>query len=463
MGSDTTGRVRLGAAIALLALLVAGVCARPAPAAASDASTKAGILRILTKNGVAGSRTGVYVWDIDTGQQVYGRNSATPLAPASNLKLLTSATALLDWGPDHRFITGLYGPGGPSPNGTIHGDLYLRGYGDPSLSTLQYQRQVMHIKTSSFEAFAQKLRKLGVRNVRGGVIGDEGWFDTRRTGPDWKPGIQVECGPLSALSGNEGLDDGNRVADPAKWSAKLLVRALKAAGIKVTGKAGTGTVPVADTLLATQRSAPLSTILKRMNKDSDNFFAEMLLKGLGKDFTGSGTSDAGVGVVRVTLKTIGLPLQSVVMHDGSGLSYDDRVTAAFLVQLLTTMTRRPEAGAYYQSLAIAGEDGTLRERMRGTAAQGNAHAKTGTLDIAVSLSGYVLSANKRSVGYSILVNGGEVNWTRATKAQDAITVLLANASLPGTPLQSPAALAWHHQVLVSEAVDSGGGFLQPQL
>ena len=200
-----------------------------------------------------------------------------------------------------------------------------------------------------------------------------------------------------------------------------------------------------------------------MNKDSDNFFAEMLLKGLGKDFAGAGTSDAGVGVVRTTLETIGLPLDSIVIHDGSGLSYDDRVTPSFLVQLLTTMTRRPEAGAYYDSLAIAGEDGTLRERMRGTAAEGNAHAKTGTLDIAVSLSGYVLSANRRSVGYSVLVNGGAVDWTRATKAQDAITVYLAEASLPGTPLQSPAALAWHHRVLAAQAVDAGGGVLQPQL
>ena len=130
-------------------------------AAPAAATIKTEILRILTKNDVAGSRTGVYVWNIDTGRQVYGRNSFTPLAPASNLKLLTSATALLDWGPDHRFMTGLYGPGGPSPNGTIHGDLYLRGYGDPSLSTLQYQRQVMHIKTSSFDAFAKKLRNYG--------------------------------------------------------------------------------------------------------------------------------------------------------------------------------------------------------------------------------------------------------------------------------------------------------------
>jgi D-alanyl-D-alanine carboxypeptidase/D-alanyl-D-alanine-endopeptidase (penicillin-binding protein 4) len=458
--------MRLGVAFALLALLAVGFCARPAPASASGASaasTQADILRILVKNGVAGSRTGVYVWDIDTGQQVFGRNSYTALVPASNLKLLTSATALLDWGPKHRFVTGLYAPGGPSPSGTIHGDIYLRGYGDPSLSTLQYQRQVMHIKTSSFEGFAKQLRKLGVRKIKGDVIGDEGWFDTRRTGPDWKPGIQVECGPLSALSGNEGLDNGNRVSDPARWSARLLIKALRAAGIKVTGQAGTGTVPATDTLLATQRSAPLSTILKRMNKDSDNFFAEMLLKGLGKDFTGAGTSDAGAGVVRMTLKTIGLPMASIVNHDGSGLSYDDRVTPSFLVQLLTTMTRRPEAGAYYDSLAIAGKDGTLEDRMRGTTAQGNAHAKTGTLDIAVSLSGYVLSANRRSVGFSILINGGAVNWTRATEAQDAITVYLAKASLPGTPLQSPAALAWHHQVLASQAVDASGGVLQPQL
>ena len=460
MGPEKMGRVRFGAAVALLALLLAGACLRPAPAAAT---VKTDILRILTSNGVAGSRTGVFVWNIDTGQQVYGRNSTTPLAPASNLKLLTSATALLDWGPDHRFVTGLYSPGGPSSNGTIHGDLYLRGYGDPSLSTLQYQRQVMRLKTSSFEGFAQKLRTLGVRKVKGDVIGDEGWFDQLRTGPDWKPGIEVECGPLSALSGNEGLDAGNRVSDPAKWSAKLLIGALKAAGIKVTGQAGTGTVPVADTLLATQRSAPLSALLKRMNKDSDNFFAEMLLKGLGKDFTGAGTSDAGVGVVRVTLKIIGLPLASVVIRDGSGLSYDDRVTASFLVELLTAMTRRPEGGPYYKSLAIAGEDGTLHARMRGTAAQGNAHAKTGTLNIAVSLSGYVLSANRRSVGFSILVNGDPVSWARATRAQDAITVLLSGASLPGTPLQSPAALAWHHQVLASQAVDASGGVLQPQL
>jgi D-alanyl-D-alanine carboxypeptidase/D-alanyl-D-alanine-endopeptidase (penicillin-binding protein 4) len=460
MGPEMMRWVRLGAATMLLAGLLAGVCLRPAPA---SATVQADIQHTLKKTRMAGSRTAVYVWDIDTGREVYRRNSATPLAPASKLKLLTSATALLDWGPDHRFATALYGPGPAGSGKTIHGDLYLKGYGDPSLSTLQYQRKVMHLKTSSFEALAAKLRKLGVRRIRGDVIGDETWFDRRRTGPDWKPGIQVECGPLSALSGNEGLDDGKRVSHPAKWSAKLLIKALRKAGIAVTGKAGTGAVPETDTLLVTQRSAPLSTLLKRMNKDSDNFFAEMLLKGLGKDFVRYGTSDAGAEVVRTTLKTIGLPLKSVVVHDGSGLSYDDRVTAAFLVQLLTTMTHRPEAREYYASLAVAGKDGTLRERMRGTAAQGNAHAKTGTLDVAVCLSGYVLSANRRSVGYSVLVNGGSVNWARATKAQDAITVLLAKASLPGTPFQSPAALAWHHQLLTPGAVDTGGGVLQPQL
>jgi len=98
------------------------------------------------------------------------------------------------------------------------------------------------------------------------------------------------------------------------------------------------------------------------------------------------------------------------------------------------MTRRPEAGAYFDSLAIAGKDGTLRERMRGTW-PGNAHAKTGTLDIACR-SRLRPQRQQTQRGYSILINGSAVNWTRATKAQDAITVYLAGSSLPGAPLQS---------------------------
>ncbi len=434
-------------------------CWRPAPAAAALDSR---ITAILHKNGVGGSRTGVLVWNIDGGREVYARHASAELAPASNMKLVTSATALLLWGRGHRFVTELYGPGGPVRGGVVDGDLYLKGYGDPSLSTLSYQRHEMHLSTSSFEAFARQLRRLGVRKVSGRVRGDDSWFDARRTGPAWKPGLEEECGPISALSGNEGLRRGTPVRSPARWAAALLTRALRAAGITVTGKPGSGIVPAADRLLAQQRSAPLGTLLKRMNKDSDNYFAEVLLKGLGKDYVGFGTSDAGVKVAAATLQTLGLPVAALTMRDGSGLSYKDRVTPEFLVQLLTAMTRRPEGGAYYDSLAIAGVDGTLEDRMRGTQAQGNARAKTGTLNIAVSLSGYVLSANARSVAFSLLTNGSPVDWTRATRAGDAIVVLLARSRLPGNPLQSPAAIAWHHRVLTTQSVDASGGFLQPQ-
>ena len=455
------GRIRP----ALVVLLAAGLAAagagllRPPPAAADLSST---ITRILEHSGVAGPDTGVCVWNLETAQPLYSYNDTTPLAPASNLKLVTSASALLNWGPEHRFPTDLYGPNVPVYQGVLYGDLYLKGYGDPSLSTLKYQRQVLGITTSSFEGFARRLHKLGVRTLKGSVLGDESWFDTVRTGMDWKPGLQLDCGPLSALSANEGLRNGVRVKSPALYAAQLLTQTLRAAGIAVTGKPGTGTVPDSAKLLKRQLSAPLSVLLAHMNKESDNFFAEMLLKGLGKDFAGTGSTADGLRVVRATLDALGLPLNDFTMHDGSGLSYLDRVTPGAIMQLLFTMGRCDYTPVYYKSLAIAGVDGTLDDRMRGTAAAGNAHGKTGTLDIASCLSGYVRSADGRVAGYSIIVNGGEVNWALAMKAEDAIVVDLARSTLGGDPIESVAALAWHHRDSALDGVDAVGGGLQAE-
>jgi serine-type D-Ala-D-Ala carboxypeptidase/endopeptidase (penicillin-binding protein 4) len=445
----------------LLVLLLAGLASasgllHPAPAAAGLSST---ITRILKQNDVAGSGTGVCVWNLDAAQLLYARGATTRLAPASNLKLITSASALLNWGPDHRIPTDLYGPDVPVYQGVLYGDVYLKGYGDPSLSTLTYQRHELGITTSSFEGFARSLRKRGVRKIKGSVLGDESWFDTVRTGLAWRSGLQLECGALSALTGDEGLHNGNRVKSPALYAAQLLTQKLKAAGISVTGKPGTGTVPETDKLLKRQFSAPLKKLLKHMNKESDNFFAETLLKGLGKDFAGVGSTRDGLRVVRATLDTLGLPLEDLTLHDGSGLSYQDRVTPEALVQLLFTMGRRAQTPSYMDSLAIAGVDGTLAKRMRGTAAAGNAHAKTGTLNIAECLSGYVYSADGRLVGYSILVNSGFVNWAETTRAEDAIVVALARATVGGKPIQSVAALAWHHRDSPLGDVDAVGSGL----
>jgi len=440
-----------------VAALVASTLVRPAPAAAGIDDKIAGKLRA---GGVAGSGTGVYVWDLDAARLVYASNDSTELAPASNMKLVTSAAALMGWGAEHRFATELYAPDVPVAGGVVYGDLYLRGLGDPSLSTRSYQRTELDLTTASFEAFVRDLKRDGVKKVQGRVLGDSTWFDRLRTVPTWRPGLQLECGPLSALSGDQGLDDGNRVKAPATWAARLMTKALRNAGVKVKGRPGSGKVLDTTRLVKRQYSATLGGIVKHMNKESDNFFAEMLLKGLGKDFYGEGSTAVGTEASRVALDVCGVETGTYVVQDGSGLSYGNRMTAKGIVQLLGAMRQRDDFEAYYDSLAIAGEDGSLEDRMQGTAAAGNAHAKTGTLNIAVCLSGYVESANDHLVAFSILMNGSSVDWMRATKAQDAVVVALANASLPGARVLAVTPVLRQHAVSAFETVHGVGGGLQ---
>ncbi len=201
-----------------------------------------------------------------------------------------------------------------------------------------------------------------------------------------------------------------------------------------------------------------------MNKESDNFFAETLLKGLGKDFYDEGSTAAGTQASKAALQAMGVKTGTYVIQDGSGLSYGDRLTPESVVRVLGAMRQRDDFDAYYDSLAIAGKDGTLEDRMRGTAAAGNAHAKSGTLNIAVCLSGYVESANDHLVAFSILMNGGSMgtsDWSVATAAQDKIVAALAKASLPGEPVLAVTPVLRQHSVSALEAVHGVGGRLRP--
>lgn len=460
-GTRVTIRPRRWLLLATLAVVAAAATAglRPAPAAAGVASKTEAILQ---KHGFGGGLTAAFIWDFSAGRPVYALNQDLMLAPASNMKLVTTLSALNTWGPDHRFKTELYGPDAEvSAGGVLVGDLYLKGYGDPSLSTRDYQRREFGFRTASFENFAKRLKTLKVRKLKGSVLGDESFFDTVRDGPTWTPNLRLESGTLSALTGNESVENGRRVADPALYAARLMTQALRDRGIKVTGAPGTGLVPDTARLYKQQFSAPLATLLKRLDKNSDNFFAEVITKGFGRQVLGVGSTEAGVDVSRQTLDAMGLEPASYALVDGSGLSYQNRLTAGGLAVLLGAARQRADADVFYDALAIAGEDGTLAWRMDHTAAQGNARAKTGTLAISVCLSGYVTSANGHVAGYSLLLGGDPVDWYRGETAQDAVVVMLARSRLPGRKGARISPTTRQIPVGASAPVNPAGGFLEP--
>jgi len=399
------------------------------PAVAEAGSLASRISSTLSRYGMGGSRSAVTVWNLETGRMVFYRNVHRAMTPASNQKLATAAAALEHWGTDHRFRTEVLVKGGPDGNGVVHGDLYLKGYGDPTLSTTRYQERVFRVKTSNLGRLAAAVRRAGVRRVTGRIIGDESYFDRRRTVSSWRTGMSAFCGPLSALAVDQGYSGGRRVSQPASHAAKAFRTALRANGVRVDGGVRVATTPGSATVIATEESAPLWRILRLMNKPSDNTIAEMLVKGLGRKVRGRGTTADGAAVVRKFLLDAGAPSREVRVRDGSGLSYLNQMSPLAVSRLLVTMSGRLDFDFYWNSLAVAGRSGTLRQRLRGTAAAANVHAKTGTLSISSCLSGYVTTRGREGVVFCIMMNGSFLPTWQARQAQDAIAALLARSDL----------------------------------
>ena len=204
--------------------------------------------------------------------------------------------------------------------------------------------------------------------------------------------------------------------------------ALTAAGMRVRGVPMDSTLQGRDTL-ALLVSPPLRDILKRMEKPSQNQLAEALFKTVALEKAGVGSADSARAVIERQLAAWGARPDGAAVRDGSGLSRHDFVTPETLVHVLDAMRKHPDFRVYYDALPIAGVDGTIRNRMKGTPAEGNVHAKTGFVDKARSLSGYVTTANGRMLLFSFLAN----NWTTPTRAvervQDAIAARLAGMRL----------------------------------
>ena len=405
---------------------------------AGSASAAAAPLDALVANGLAraGGVSGGYVLDTTTGRTLAAVRADVPRIPASVNKLFTTSTALLRFGPDATLQTRVLGVGTLDDAGTWHGDLYLRGGGDPTFGSDSFDRLAYGLGTT-VSALAARVRAAGITSVTGRVRGDESWLDGLRGGPATGYALDLDIGgPLGGLLYNRGLarEDGSALQrQPAKFAAQQLTLALHQAHVRVTQAAATGVAPVDATEVASVDSPTIATLVRLTLVPSDNLFAEMLLKDVGARFGGAGSTVAGVQVVKRTLARYGVRPQ---IADGSGLSRTDHTTPRQVVTLLRALRGNTSLRA---ALPVAGRSGTLELRMRRTSAQDRCQAKTGTLSNVSALAGYCTTRNGHLLAFAFVEN--LVYTLRAKAAEDRLVVALARTRpggvVPTTPVASP--------------------------
>jgi D-alanyl-D-alanine carboxypeptidase/D-alanyl-D-alanine-endopeptidase (penicillin-binding protein 4) len=400
---------RLFASLLAIALLAAGTAGARS---SSPSPLTPKLARALAVAGLSGARRAAVAVDLSTGEILYKQLRYVGLEPASNEKLPVTYAALRLLGGTYRIPTDVLGDGGQVGK-TWRGNLVLRGHGDPTLSSQDLKR------------LAWLVRGTGIRTVRGSIVGDESYFDSKRGVWGWKSYFYGgESPPLSALTVDRCIFSGRLANRPALAAAALFKRALIAAGVKVTGKSRQGVAPAASVPITHVSSAPLWRILRYMDSWSDNFTAELLLKHMGAQ-QGHGTSAGGAAVVRRVLMQAGVPMSGVRLVDGSGLSSKDRLTVGALVAILQSAWTDPALRKPFQAvLAVAGRTGTLRNRLLGLATKGRVVAKTGTTDDASALAGYV----KGRYAFAIIHNGYPLASWYAKQAEDRFVQVLAGAA-----------------------------------
>jgi D-alanyl-D-alanine carboxypeptidase/D-alanyl-D-alanine-endopeptidase (penicillin-binding protein 4) len=370
---------------------------------------------------IAGSGSGAYVYDLTKSTTLFSERAEVPHPPASVEKLYTAATALELMGPEATLTTSVLGTGHLGSGGRWEGSLYLKGGGDPTFGSASYVAARYGGQGATVTKLAALVKTAGIREVTGDVDGDESWFDSLRGDPysGYAPDPELE-GELSGLSFNRGQTGSQSGAHAqAAYAALQLRGALRAEGIKVhSGTAATA--PPGASTIASEASPNLATLLGLTLPPSDNYFAETLIKDIGARFGGAGTTSAGAGVVRATIaKNFDL---HPYLIDGSGLSHSDHTTPKQVVELLTALAHSPLGTTLRKDLAVAGETGTLSERMRNTPASGRCQAKTGTLNGVSNLAGYCESASGDILAFAFFDDGIETYAAHTIQDNMAITL-----------------------------------------
>jgi D-alanyl-D-alanine carboxypeptidase/D-alanyl-D-alanine-endopeptidase (penicillin-binding protein 4) len=367
------------------------------------------------------------------GQTIYSQSSATPMIPASNIKLLTATAILKTFAPTERLKTDVRTTGAVTA-GVLDGNLWIVGGGDPLIETNDYaafNSKVFHDKPhihSSYEHLADLIVATGIKEVKGSVVGDESRYDRQRYVPSWRP-IYVsdgEAGPASSIEVNDGFrifePKPVAVAAPATHAAELMTALLAQRGVKVDGPAAEGATPAGTRVVTSLPSVTISDMVTEMLQESDNMTAELMVKELGLRKAGGGTTDAGLRVVSTVLQGMGLPLTGYVAHDGSGLDRGDRATCALLMAALAAAGPDSQLA---RSLSVAGQSGTLVNRFVGTPIAGHLRAKTGSLDFVVALSGFLDNGTSVPVTFAMIANGLPKPGVISRHLQDQLVQVLA--------------------------------------
>ncbi|MFO0585690.1 MAG: D-alanyl-D-alanine carboxypeptidase/D-alanyl-D-alanine-endopeptidase [Anaeromyxobacter sp.] len=482
-------------AAALLLFAVA-----PPQARAADPTLESALRSIAQAGPLSTARLGVLVADAATGEVLLGKDADVLLNPASNVKLVTTAAALARLGPGFRFDTEfLVDPaqaGSPSPRA-----LYVRGKGDPTLVTERLWAIAGELAHAGIKRIGDVVLDDGYFDAeRVGPGFDQEDGDRSYLAPagalsfNWNtvaiyvaPGerrgarARVELEPASDLFAVEvravtGAPRGarrvkvsssftggrqrivvegqvpagsrtqvvwRRIDEPALYLGHSLARLLELRGVKVTGRIRTGQAPAGARLVHVASSDTLAEVVRRLNKTSNNFVAEQLLKTLGAEVKGApGSWPKGVAAVEEFLAEAGVPRGGYVMKNGSGLNDANRFSARQLVTVLRAMYARfPLAAEYVASLPVAGRDGTLRFRLDGTEAADRLRAKTGTLENVTSLSGYVQTAGGRTLAFAVLANDFSGRASGAARGVDAIAGALAASGGGAAAIDAAVALA----------------------
>lgn len=436
----------------------------------------------LKKTGLPVQNVSVYVQALADqpamlNPPVLEHQSTAALNLASTMKLITSYASLSLLGPAYRWKTEIYADG-PLQNGVLSGNLYIKGYGDPSLST------------DDFTHLLTRLRQVGVQDIKGDLIIDNTVFASQATSPGSFDGefaraynatpsafllnqktssfrFDADAGSISismeptikAISVNNQLKVGKGdcnswrsginydvkqqgdastvtftgvyptnctekylellALNEANFDYQLFQSTWKKLGGDFNGKLRFQAIPPNATKLLQQDSKTLAQILPDMNKWSNNLIARQLLLTIAAEkATLPATEEKGAAAIKQWLATQGLQFDDLVIENGSGLSRVERISAQHLGQLLTHAYYSPVMPELMASLPIAALDGTMQRRMKNSVVQGRAHLKTGTINGVYTLAGYILS--QKGQRYVVVFMANDAKAAYSKPAQDAL-------------------------------------------